>query len=121
MQRWIWNMAAQGSFLVGKYSEESSHVFQVYHARGGKEGDEKPKIRVTFSENTVKAAKELVALKQQQNQAHGAKVTLEQLETEILDMKRDASQIKSKLNHLDDNVKTILEIMASRQPVVERI
>lgn len=63
----------------------------------------------------------MIALKQQQNQVHGAKVTLENLEEDILELKREQGQIKSKLNHLDDNVKTILEIMASRQPIVERI
>ena len=46
---------------------------------------------------------------------------MENLGDDILDIKREQSQLKAKLNHLDDNVKTILEIMASRQPVVERV
>ena len=97
-------------------------MFQVYHAKGGKVADgEKAKINVTFSENTVKAAKELVAMKQQQSKNHGTKVTLENLGDDIVDLKREQSQLKSKLNHLHDNVNTILEIMASRQPIVERI
>ena len=69
----------------------------------------------------MKSTKELVALKQQQSQVHGTKVTMEHLGDDILDIKREQSQLKAKLNHLDDNVKTILEIMASRQPVVERV
>ena len=96
-------------------------LFQIYHAKGGKENDEKMKTKLTFSENTVKAAKELVALKQQQNASHGAKVTLENLGDDMVYLKREQAQLKSKLNHLDDNVKTILEIMASRQPTVERL
>ena len=69
----------------------------------------------------MKSTKELVALKQQQSQVHGTKVTMENLGDDILDIKREQSQLKAKLNHLDDNVKTILEIMARRQPVVERV
>lgn len=69
----------------------------------------------------MKAAKELVALKQQQNSQHGEKVTLENLGDDIRDVKREQAQLKAKLNHLDDNVKTILEIMVSRQPIVERL
>jgi hypothetical protein len=68
----------------------------------------------------VKAAKELVALKQQQNQSLG-KVTLENIGDNIMDMKREQAQLKAKLVHLDDTVKTILEIMVSRQPMVERL
>ncbi len=121
MSLWLNKYALRAQFC-GRISSKVTWVFlQVYHARGGKLGDSNPKIKVTFSENTVKAAKELVAAKQQQNQAHGAKVTLENLEEEILDLKREQNQIKSKLTHMDDNVKTILEIMASRQPTVERI
>ena len=78
-------------------------------------------MHLTFSENTVKATKELVALKQQQSQVHGAKVTMENLADDINDIKREQSQLKGKLNDLDDNIRTILDIMASRQPKVERL
>ena len=68
-----------------------------------------------------KAAKELVAMKQQQSKNRGNKVTLDNLGDDMNDLKREQSQLKSKLNHLHDNVNTILEIMASRQPIVERL
>ena len=77
-------------------------------------------MSLTFSENTVKAAKELVALKQQQSKLHN-KATLDNLGEDILDLKREQFALKSKLSQLDDNVKTILEIMVSRQPPVERV
>ena len=61
-----------------------------------------------------------MALKEQQSAKH-AKVTLDDLGADISDVKREQLQLKSKLNHLDDSMKTILEIMASRHPLVERI
>ena len=43
------------------------------------------------------------------------------LEDDMIDLKREQSQLKLKLNHLHDNVNIILKIMASRQPIVKRI
>ena len=40
---------------------------------------------------------------------------------DMIDLKREQSQLKLKLNHLHDNVNIILEIMTSRQPIVKRI
>ena len=60
-------------------------------------------------------------MKQQQSKNRGNKVTLDNLGDDMNDLKREQSQLKSKLNHLHDNVNTILEIMASRQPTVERL
>lgn len=76
-----------------------------------------PKLKILEQ----KAAKELVAMKQQQSKNRGNKVTLDNLGDDMNDLKREQSQLKSKLNHLHDNVNTILEIMASRQPIVERL
>ena len=74
-----------------------------------------------LSEGTVKAMKELVSAKQQQMQSLGAKVSLENVDENILDLKREQAQIKSKLAAMEDNINTILEIMVSRNPVVERV
>lgn len=95
---------------------------KVYKAKGGKVGDDPKNMRdLSFSENTVKAAKELVALKKQQSQTLGAKVTLENLGENMQDLKWEQNQLKLKLNHIEDNIKTILEIMSSRHPAVERL
>ena len=74
-----------------------------------------------LSEATVKATKELVSAKQQQMQSLGAKVTLENLDENIQDLRRDQAQIKAKLSGMEESINTILEIMVSRNPVVERL
>ena len=54
-------------------------------------------------------------------QSLGAKVSLENVDENILDLKREQAQIKSKLAAMEENINTILEIMVSRNPVVERV
>lgn len=93
----------------------------MYRAKGGKLNEPEGKKRdFFFREDTVKAAKELVSLKQQQNQLVG-KVTLENVRESIHDVKKDQVQVKNKLNQIEETLRGVLEIMASRRPVVERI
>ena len=74
-----------------------------------------------LTENTVKATKELVAAKQQQNQNLGAKMTLAEVGNNLVDLKRDQVALKTKLMGVEENIKTILDIMASRNPAVQRL
>lgn len=73
-----------------------------------------------FSENTVKAAKELVVQKQQQNQSLG-RVTLEGIREHILDMKKDQMATRQKLTTIEEQINTLYEVMLSRQPAVDRL
>lgn len=84
-------------------------------------GDDPENMKKFFlSENTVKAAKELVYSKQQ-HELSLENMTLEDVGEELIDMKKDITGVKTKINEMDENLKTILEIMMSRQGVVQRV
>ena len=87
--------------------------------QGGKMDRKSKKRDFFFSENTVKSAKELVSVKQQQTQSLG-RVTLENVREQIFDLKKEQNNIKTKLTSLEDKLKLVLEIMMSRQPTVDR-
>jgi len=92
-----------------------------YEVYGGKVGDDPENMKKFFlSENTVKAAKELVYSKQQ-HELSLENMTLEDVGEELIDMKKDITGVKTKINEMDENLKTILEIMMSRQGVVQRV
>ena len=75
-----------------------------------------------LSESTVKSAKELIGLKQQQSDSLG-RITLENVREWIMDVKKEQTALRNKLGSIEENVQTLLEILASRhmQPTVERI
>ena len=105
---------------VLQYSlSRQAFTFQVYRVQGGKMDKKSKKRDFFFSENTVKSAKELVAVKQQQSQSLG-RVTLENVREQIFDLKKEQNNIKTKLTSLEDKLKLVLEIMMSRQPTVDR-
>ena len=74
-----------------------------------------------MTENTVKATKELVAAKQQQSQNLGTKMTLAEVGNNLVDLKREQANLKMKLMGVEENIKTILDIMVSRNPTVDRL
>lgn len=75
-----------------------------------------------FTENTVKSAKELVALKQQRQQnSQLEQFTLESVGETVNELRREQYGIKQKLHSLEENVKMVLEVMLSRQPPVQRV
>ena len=84
-------------------------------------GDDEANMKKFFlSENTVKATKELVYSKQQ-HELSLENMTLEDVGEELIDMKKDLGGVKTKVHEMDENLKTILEIMMSRQGVVQRL
>ncbi len=87
--------------------------------QGGNINEEKKKA-FFLSESTVKSAKDLVGMKLQQRQSMG-KVTLDVVRDAISDVRKDNHALRSKLRGLEDNVKMLVEIMASRHPVVDRV
>ena len=96
-------------------------IFQRYEVRGGKVGDDPENMKKFFlSENTVKAAKELVYSKQQ-HELSLENMTLEDVGEELIEMKRDIAGVKAKVGEMDENLKTILDIMMSRHGVVQRV
>ena len=101
-------------------------VFQVYRVQRRKHADElsgknKKQKYLYLTENTVKATKELIAAKQQQSHDLGAKMTLTEVGNNIVELKREQANLRSKLNGVEENIKTILDIMVSRNPAVQRI
>jgi len=86
---------------------------------GGKRNSSK-KSHFFLSETVVKAAKELVAAKQQPSQSD-EDVTLETLGEGLSDVKREQVQLKQKLLSIEDSLKTLVEIMISRHPPVQRL
>jgi hypothetical protein len=62
----------------------------------------------------VKATKELVSMKQQHELSLG-RVTLENVGEELMDMKKEVAGLKGKMAGVEENLKTLLEIMMSRQ------
>ena len=95
--------------------------FQRYEVYGGKVGEDPENMKKFFlSENTVKAAKELVYSKQQ-HELSLENMTLEDVGEELIDMKKDITGVKAKISEMDENLKTILEIMMSRHGVVQRV
>ena len=66
----------------------TQEIFQRYEVRGGKVGDDPENMKKFFlSENTVKAAKELVYSKQQ-HELSLENMTLEDVGEELIEMKR---------------------------------
>ena len=101
-------------------------VFQVYRVQRRKHADDlsgknKKQKYLYLTENTVKATKELIAAKQQQSHDLGAKMTLTEVGNNIVELKREQANLRSKLNGVEENIKTILDIMVSRNPAVQRI
>ncbi|TRY68237.1 hypothetical protein TCAL_06841 [Tigriopus californicus] len=94
--------------------------YKVYRGQGGRMGKHEKKRDFFFSENTVKAAKELVVQKQQQNQSLG-RVTLEGLREHILDIKKDQMITRQKLASIEEQINTLYEVMVSRQPALDRL
>ena len=84
-------------------------------------GNKKKGTELFLKENTVKATKELVAAKQQQSHDLGAKMTLAEVGNNLVELKREQANLRNKLNGVEENIKTILDIMVSRNPTVERI
>ncbi len=82
-------------------------------------GDDDKKKDFYLSENTVKATKELVSAHQQHELSMG-RATLENVSEELADLKKDVGGMKGKLGAMEENLKTLLEIMMSRQGPVER-
>ena len=97
----------------------------MYKVQGRRQVDElkgknkKPK-ELYLTENTVKATKELIAAKQQQSHDLGAKMTLAEVGNNLVDLKKEQANLKIKLNGVEENIKTILDIMVSRNPNVQR-
>jgi hypothetical protein len=94
--------------------------------QGRRQADElkgkKQKARELYlTENTVKATKELVAAKQQQSHDLGAKMTLAEVGNNLVELKKEQENLKMKLNGVEENIKTILDIMISRNPTVQRL
>ena len=100
----------------------SSFPSQKYKATGGLIGDTGDKKKTFYlNENTVKATKELVSMKQQHELSLG-RVTLENVGEELKDMKKEVAGIKGKLTGVEENLRTLLEIMMSRQTgVTQRV
>ena len=73
-----------------------------------------------FREDTVKSAKELISLKVQQGKSVGM-VTLDTVTEDISDVMRELNNVKHKFNTMEEKIQTILEIMVSRHPQVERL
>jgi len=90
----------------------------VYLVKGGKHGSNKMHDYY-FKESTVKAAKELVSAKLQQNQSL-ERVTLETVRDSVGEVKREQTALKGKLADIEEKIQTVLEIMASRNAPVER-
>ena len=84
-------------------------------------GKKKKATELFLKENTVKATKELVAAKQQQSHDLGAKMTLAEVGNNLVELKREQANLRNKLNGVEENIKTILDIMVSRNPIVERL
>ena len=84
-------------------------------------GNKKKATELFLKENTVKATKELVAAKQQQSHDLGAKMTLAEVGNNLVELKREQANLRNKLNGVEENIKTILDIMVSRNPTVERL
>ena len=83
-------------------------------------GDDDGKKKEYFvSENTVKATKELVS-SQQQHELSMGRANLENVHEEICELKKDVTGIKGKISGMEENLKTLLEIMMSRQEPVQR-
>ena len=83
-------------------------------------GKTKKASNLYLTENTVKATKELVAAKQQQSHDLGAKMTLAEVGSNLVELKKEQENLKIKLNGVEENIKTILDIMVSRNPKVDR-
>ena len=97
------------------YKVHSSNQAENLKGKGKKE------TALFLKENTVKATKELVAAKQQQSHDLGAKMTLAEVGNNLVELKREQANLKNKLNSVEENIKTILDIMVSRNPKVERL
>ena len=101
-------------------------LLKVYLVQGRRQADEfkgkKQKAKELYlTENTVKATKELIAAKQQQSHDLGAKMTLAEVGTNLVELKKEQENLKIKLNGVEENIKTILDIMVSRNPAVQRL
>ncbi len=94
---------------------------RVYRVKGGKIGEEDAKKKdFFFQEATVKAAKELVYMQQQKSQSLG-KVTLDTVRDNLMEVRREQASVKQKLSVLEESIRDLIEIMASRHAGVERI
>ena len=105
---------------------DSNLLLQVYKVHSSNQaentkGRSKKETALFLKENTVKATKELVAAKQQQSHDLGAKMTLAEVGNNLVELKREQANLKNKLNSVEENIKTILDIMVSRNPKVERL
>ena len=48
-------------------------------------------------------------------------MTLAEVGNNLVELKREQANLKNKLNSVEENIKTILDIMVSRNPKVERL
>ena len=60
-----------------------------------------------------------MAIKHQENQLQG-RVTLDNIRENIFELKREQNAIKAKLGNVEESLKTIMEIMVSRNTTVDR-
>ena len=94
--------------------------FKVYRVEGHTKGSSEVQI-FFLNEGTVKAAKELVTVKNEQRQILGKKVSLNSVAQSINDLKKENAILHRKIEKIFDMMKRMQEIQISRNPIVEHI
>ena len=94
MQKDIADKGRDLEFLAGKIQQAQEETAQAVFAQSG------PAMQKIISE--------LIAAKQQQSHDLGAKMTLTEVGNNIVELKREQANLRSKLNGVEENIKTIL-------------